>query len=96
MPLQFNGDPDTGITYSAANSFYLLGAGTSGILVTSGGFSPLGQVTFPATTTVYYEVRTAPTGLDGYAVVFADTSGGKDRLRAIFGTGAAQAVATEP
>lgn len=97
MPLQFNGDPDTGITYVSANNFYVgAQAVTGGMNINGSGFNPIGQVVIDSATTLYFQVRTAPTGLDGYGIIYCDTSGGKDRLRAIFGTGANQAIAAEP
>jgi hypothetical protein len=48
-----------------------------------------GFLSFPISTNI-------PAGAVGKAILYSDTSGGKQRLRVIFPTGAAVTIATEP
>lgn len=101
-PLQFSGDPNTGIVYSAADQFRVLVGGAASMQFSNSlGVNSIQQMTFSERAIFSKELRlmemTAPAGVTDAVVIYAVVDGGgKTDLTSIFQTGAAQVITQEP
>lgn len=99
-PLQFGGDPNTGLSYVAADQMSIVAAGGAPLGVQSGAAN---ATTLNVSSNIvnqgalYMREMSAPSGLADYAIIYAVVDGGsKTDLTSIFQTGAAQPITQEP
>lgn len=99
-PLQFNGDPNTGLIRIAADQIGVVAAGGTPLSAQNGAanastFNVSGGIVNQGF--LYMHEMAAPGALADYAVIYAVVDGGsKTDLVALFQTGAAQTITQEP
>lgn len=90
-PLQFAGDPNTGIRYSSADIWQTIGGGG----VSSTHSSAFVTVTGIIGDWYYYNEVTAPSPIANKAILYGLDVAAKTQLTVLFPTGAAEQIAIE-